>query len=33
MTLINSGFVAPLAHELTDAFTVVSQNEYVAPCS
>lgn len=32
MTLINSGIVTPLAQELTDVFSVVSQNEYVAPC-
>jgi hypothetical protein len=31
MTLISSGFVAPLAQVYTDVFTVTSQAEYVAP--
>jgi hypothetical protein len=32
MALISSGYVTPLAQAVTDVFTVIGQNAYVAPC-
>jgi hypothetical protein len=32
MALISSGYVTPLAWAVTDVFTVIGQNAYMAPC-